>query len=56
MSRWKNSPMFCKGENCAFDNPSYQPYPNTPYQAPGVVTNNVYQNDLDWVFDLDRGL
>ena len=52
----EESPMFCKEKNCAFDNPSYQPYPNTPYQAPGVVTNNVYQNDLDWAFDLDRGL
>jgi len=52
----EDSPMFCKGVNCAFENPSYQPYPNTPYQAPGVVTNNVYQNDLDWAFDLDRGL
>ena len=52
----EESPMFCKDKHCAFDNPSYQPYPNIPYQAPGVVTNNVYQNDLDWAFDLDRGL
>ncbi len=66
----KDSPMFCdkysfdwdssstllkNNKDCSIQNPSIRSYPNTPYFAPGVVTNNVDQNKYDWLYEIDRG-
>lgn len=60
----KDSPMFCKNnkfewdsrsipistdENCVMDQSSIQKYPNTPYNAPGVVTQRVDNNNFSWM-------
>ena len=62
----QGSPMFCNKygpgwnkqsiltdneKNCVMQNPSTVPYPNEPYDAPGVVTSRVDQNTFDWLFD-----
>ncbi len=60
----KDSPMFCKNkkfewdsksipistdEDCVMDQSSIQKYPNTPYNAPGVVTQRVDNNNFSWM-------
>ena len=50
----EESPAFCEGDpnnkkDCIFRNPSYKPYPNFPYNAPGVITNNVDENQYTWL-------
>ena len=50
----EDSPSFCEGnprdnKNCIFRNSSFKPYPNLPYNAPGVVTNNVEENQYSWI-------
>jgi hypothetical protein len=50
----EKSPSFCEGnprdnKNCIFRNSSYQPYPNFPYNAPSVITNNVDENQYTWL-------
>jgi hypothetical protein len=64
----QGSPMFCNKygpgwnkasiltdneKDCVMQNPSTVPYPNEPYDAPGVVTSRVDQNAFDWLFDPD---
>lgn len=60
----KDSPMFCKNKkfkwdsnaipistdnNCVMDQSSIQKYPNTPYNAPGVITSAVDENSFSWM-------
>ena len=64
----QGSPMFCNKygpgwnkesiltdneKDCVMQNPSTVPYPNEPYDAPGVVTSRVDRNAFDWLFDPD---
>ena len=56
--------MFCKNKkfewdsrsipistdkDCVMDQSSIQKYPNTPYNAPGVVTQRVDNNNFSWM-------
>lgn len=60
----KDSPMFCNNHkfewdsksipistdnDCVMDQSSIQKYPNTPYNAPGVVTQRVDNNSFSWM-------
>jgi len=60
----KDSPMFCRktkfawdsrsipistDNECVMDQTSIQKYPNTPYNAPGVVTRAVDENSFSWM-------
>ena len=64
------SPMFCNkygpGWNkdgaltdnekaCVMQNPSTVPYPNEPYDAPGVVTDRVDDNEYSWLYNPQHG-
>ena len=52
---WDSSSVLKDGpQHCIFQNPSIKPYPNTPYDAPGVVTNNVDQNQYAWLHEPGR--
>lgn len=59
----KDSPMFCKKydwdgnmiNNCLYHNNGETPYPNTPYNAPGVVTRRSDENMYSWLIDPARG-
>jgi len=52
---WDSSSILKKGtENCTFQNPGIRAYPNSPYDAPGVVTNNVDDNIYSWLHEPNR--
>ena len=36
-------------------NPSTVPYPNEPYDAPGVVTDRVDDNEYSWLYNPQHG-
>ena len=64
------SPMFCNNpypnwkrdsttqelsKDCILSNSSTTPYPNYPYDSPGVVTKRVDKNKYDWLNNPARG-
>ena len=66
----KDSPMFCNKygpgwnkdgaltdneKECVMQNPSTVPYPNEPYDAPGVVTDRVDDNQYSWLYNPQQG-
>ena len=65
----EDSPMFCDKysdtwdkdgvsdiiNNCLYNNRSSSPYPNTPYTAPGVISQRSDENIYDWIKDPARG-
>jgi hypothetical protein len=52
---WDSSSIPKKGtENCTFQNPGIRAYPNSPYDAPGLVTNNVDDNIYSWLHEPNR--
>ena len=51
---WNKESILTDNEkDCVMQNPSTVPYPNEPYDAPGVVTSRVDRNAFDWLFDPD---
>ena len=59
----EDSPMFCNKydwdgnliNNCIYHNRAETPYPNTPYNAPGVITDRSDENIYSWLKDPARG-
>jgi len=65
----EDSPMFCDKysdtwdkdgvsdiiNNCLYNNRSSSPYPNTPYNAPGVISQRSDENVYAWIKDPARG-
>jgi len=65
----EDSPMFCDKysdtwdkdgvsdiiNNCLYNNRSSSPYPNTPYTAPGVISQRSDENIYGWIKDPARG-
>ena len=65
----EDSPMFCNKysnswnkdgvsdiiNDCIFDNPSYTPFPNLPYEGPGSINKRTDENIYSWIKDPSRG-
>lgn len=65
----ENSPMFCDKysdtwdkdavsdiiNNCQLNNTSLSPYPNIPYNGPGVITKRSDENIYSWIVNPERG-
>jgi len=51
-SNWGYGGYYLPSSNeCMFHNPYSSPYPNDPYDAPGVVTHRVDSNEYEWMFE-----
>ena len=41
--------------NCQLNNTSLSPYPNIPYNGPGVITKRSDENIYSWIVNPERG-
>lgn len=56
-NEWDKNSVFLKDqENCNSNNNSYEIYPNTPLNGPGIITQNPDNNRYQGLFNSDRGV
>lgn len=47
--QWDKNSILNKKNNCIMNQTSYEKFPNLPYDAPGVVTQRVDNNNFSWM-------